>query len=85
MEGMNISFAGEAYETFQGVVRELTGYGVDITLNGETFAAILFGPDEKAEDGATVQFIRVVDEDYRLSSYPFGSIESAVVENIKVA
>ena len=85
MEGMTITFDGEAYESFQAVVANMEGYGVDITLNGEMFDAVLVGPDYAAEDGATVRFIRVLDDEYEISRYPATAIESAVVDLIEVS
>lgn len=50
-----IAFAGEAYETFQNLIRELEGYGVTVTTeSGEIIEAVLIGPDVDAEDGGTI-------------------------------
>jgi hypothetical protein len=52
---MSISFAGEAYESFQSALDRMRGYGVTITTqNGEVFDAVLVGADGEAEMGDTV-------------------------------
>jgi hypothetical protein len=64
---MQISFAGEAYEAFQNLLRQCRGYGVTITTqDGEVFDAVLVGPDLQNEWGDTVLAHEVgAGDDYR--------------------
>jgi len=83
---MVIEYQGEAYESFQQALDAMPGYGVTITLpTGESFDAILLGADNDAEDGATVRFIRAVDDEYDASRYPPEAVESAVTSRIIVS
>lgn len=61
-----ISFASDAYETFQGLLAKMAGYGVTVTTqDGETFSGVLAGPDLDAEMGDTVRVYEIPEgEDY---------------------
>jgi hypothetical protein len=53
---MKISFAGEAYESFQTMVEGMRGFGVTITtVEGKTVEGYLYGPDRGNEWGDAVR------------------------------
>lgn len=66
MSGLRISFAGEAYETFQTFLQKMAGFGVTITtLDGEEIQGILVGPVLNDEWGDCVAIYPVPEgEDY---------------------
>lgn len=62
-DGLSISFAGEAYETFQSLLQSLEGFGVTVTTqDGERIEGVLDGPALDDEWGDTVK-VFPVDED----------------------
>lgn len=65
-DGLSISFAGEAYETFQKLLQECKGYGVTLTTHdGERIEGVLVGPVLEDEWGDCVAIYPVHDgEDY---------------------
>lgn len=84
-DNMVLSFQGESYEHYRDAVDRLPFFGAAILLDGEIFEAILCGADRDADDGATIKFIRVVDEEYDHTRYPADAVESAVVEKVWVS
>lgn len=70
-EGLSISFAGEAYETFQTLLQRCEGFGVTLTtLDGERIAGVLAGPQLDDEWGDAVGIYPVEDgQDYMTLDY----------------
>ena len=61
---LQISFAGEAYETFQNLLVRLDGFGVTVTtLDGEVIDGVLAGPDVTDEWGDCILIFPVAEGD----------------------
>ena len=83
-----IGFDGEAYDTLDGVIRNMRGYGVTLMLEDDTHVdAVLSRPvyDEE-QDRLLIEFFRVKDGVFpTIESVPFENLERAFVRRIQVA
>ncbi len=83
-----IGFDGEAYDTLDGILRGMRGYGVTLTLeDGSQVEAVLSRPvyDEE-EDRLKIEFFRVTDGVYpTIESVMPDRLERAFASRIQVA
>jgi hypothetical protein len=64
---MQISFADDAYETFQILLQRMQGFGVTVTtLDGNEISGVLVGPDLQHEWGDAVLIHPVAEGDDHL-------------------